>query len=148
LRQAFSVRLAKLSSRCRRTDGYDPAAKLAAPPDWHAVRQGDFYAEAARLCRFLELADPHKIRTADPATLDIDPVAARLSELSAVERKLAQVALVNLLGAGARLRNSTTWDALLLLIRLHPTRSLNLLWRLRSSAASRAATLSNRSVTL
>src|ERR1700692_2777270 len=54
VRQAFSARLARLSSEPRRKNGHDPASHLAAPPDWHGEGPDDFYAEAATLFRFLE----------------------------------------------------------------------------------------------
>lgn len=129
VRQVFSARLARESSEARRKTGRDPASSIAAPPDWHTAEANAFYADAARLCRVLELADPEVTHRIDPSSVDLGFVSARISNLTPAERKLAQRALVNLIRQRIRVPHYTTSTLFALLFRLHPMRALSLLWR-------------------
>lgn len=128
VRQVFSVRLAKLASEARRRSGSDPAATLTAPPDWHVEQDDTFYADSAKLCRVLELADPEIAARTDPSSIDLGVVSGRIADLSPAERRLAQFALVNLIRRKVRLPRLNMYRLLLLFFRLHPTRAL-MLWR-------------------
>ena len=132
VRQVFSVRLAKLSREARRQNGYDPLLTLSAPPDWHVVPEDAFYADIAGLCRVLELADPAIAGDVAVSSIDLDVVFRRISDLTSAERKLAQLALINLIRRHGRLPRYTTHALLTLLFRLHPTRALGLFfWQAR-----------------
>src|SRR5262249_13827116 len=97
IRQQFSVRLAKSASRLRRESGKDPAATLRAPPDWWAPEaESAFYAEDAGIYRFLALADPAMAAQVELRAIDPAAVAGRLGRLTHGERKLGQLAILNL----------------------------------------------------
>jgi glycosyltransferase involved in cell wall biosynthesis len=127
--QVFSVRLAKQASEARRQARDDPSSMLAAPPDWRIMDERAFYADTARLCRTLELADSAVAQDAASSSIDLDIVSRRIPNLTGAERKLAQMALINLISSRTRVPNHTTHSLLALLFRLHPTRALNLLWQ-------------------
>ena len=124
--QVFSVRLAKQASNARRQTGVDPSSTLGGPPDWHVIDDNAFYADAAQLCRLLELGDPAIARNAASSSIDLDILFLRISDLTPAERKLAQMALINLMRR--RVPGYATHSLLALLFRLHPTRALGLLW--------------------
>lgn len=127
--QVFSVRLAKQASEARRTARDDPSSMLAAPPNWHVADGNAFYADAARLCRTLELADSAVARNAVPSSIDLDIVFRQIPNLTAAERKLAQMVLINLIRSRMRVPHYATRSLLGLLFRLHPKRALGLLLR-------------------
>ncbi len=97
VRQCFSARLARSAAAARRSSGVDPAENLCGPPDWWAAEApSEFYAEAALICRFLDLADRgaiavHRTSEAPP------PSTQQILEFSNAEKKLAQRAILNLL---------------------------------------------------
>jgi len=128
VRQLFSTRLVQLAAQARRTNGRDPTAALTAPPDWWAPESLDVptYPDLTRLYRLLELAD-----TANPAHPRRDPVdIAVLSDrhivLNHAERRMAQLALLNLLKRGAPRRGTNRATMLRHFIRLHPARAIGL----------------------
>jgi len=97
VRQCFSARLAGASALARRTSGVDPAERLSGPPDWWASQAAhEFYAEAAQLCRFLDLADRGKLAAHSTAEITL-PSVQQMIDLSHAEKKLAGRSLVNLL---------------------------------------------------
>jgi glycosyltransferase involved in cell wall biosynthesis len=97
LRQCFSTRLARAAAAARANSGTDPAANLSGPPDWWAPQaMSEFYAEAAAICRFLDMADPGVIAAYGTAEVRL-PNTRQLLEFSHVEKVLAQRSLVNLL---------------------------------------------------
>lgn len=128
VRQVFSFRLARRVSEARRRTGHDPASALSAPPDWRIVDDNAFYADDAKLCRVLELADPAIARGAALASIDVAAVSRRLPELIYIEKKLAQLALINLMRAGVPVPGYSKRSLLALVFRLHPTRALRLIW--------------------
>ena len=102
VRQIFSVRLAQAASSARRLSGFDPADRLVDPPDWWAPdAYGQFYGEAAQLCRFLELADPKLLET-DRIDKIRSPSLQQVLDLSHAEKRLAYRAIYNLLAARRR----------------------------------------------
>ena len=127
--QIFAARLARLSYAARRDTGQDPCAALLAPPEWRAADATMFYADDARLCRMLELADPAIADTIAPPLVDIEVISRRVAELTHAEKKLAQSALINVLrrrrGGAGYSRNALFG----LLFRLDPVRALRLIWR-------------------
>jgi glycosyltransferase involved in cell wall biosynthesis len=129
IRQAFSARLARHASLIRRHQGRDPALALEGPPDWWApAADAAFYAEDARVYRFLELADAKTAAQADLRRIDLAGFAGLVPQLNHRERKLAQLAIVNLLRCGRRPRQLRLGDLLQLLMRLHPIRAFRLAW--------------------
>ena len=130
LRRIFSIRLAKLSSKARRSNGDDPASTLTAPPDWRLDTDGAFFDESARLCRFLELADPARACAAEPSSIDAKRAFACLPDLMSAERKLAQRALVNLMRNRIPIPGYPTGKTVALLFRLNPARAMRLLWQI------------------
>jgi len=129
LRQVFSARLAQLSRDARRNHRSDPAEQLLAPPDWRRPLPGAFCDEWFQLYRLLEFADPATARQANPSAFDLRALSERVSDLIPAERKLAQLALVNLLRDRRQPPGQSRLALLTLLFRLHPTRALKLLWR-------------------
>jgi glycosyltransferase involved in cell wall biosynthesis len=102
VRQSFSVRLAQTASRARRSSGIDPADRLLEPPDWWAPdAYGQFYGEAAQLCRFLELADPKLLETGRIDKIR-RPSLQQLLHLSHAEKRLACRSIFNLFAARRR----------------------------------------------
>jgi glycosyltransferase involved in cell wall biosynthesis len=97
VRQCFSARLARAAAAARRSSGVDPAARLSGPPDWWAPEAAQaFYAEAAHICRLLDLADRSAIATHRMDEVRL-PSARQIVELSHAEKLLARRSLVNLL---------------------------------------------------
>lgn len=129
-RQAFSVRLAKRSRAARAAGQPDPAAALTAPPDFLAAESDNaFYADDARICRVLALADPTMLNSLDRSRIDLAGFAQQLRKLDRGERKLAQLAAVNVLAHRDRRLPPDNGVLLALLLRLHPV------WAARLCAA-------------
>lgn len=128
VRQVFSVRMAQRARQYRAAGRPDPAAGLASPPDLFAPEaDAAFYAEDARLCRFLALGDPALITPANLARIDIEVLRRSLPTLSRVETRLAQAAVASLLAAETAPLPAGRMSLLALLFRLHPGRALRLL---------------------
>lgn len=135
VRQCFSVRLAQHAAAARRAGRPDPAAALAAPPDWtDPACDAAFFAADARLYRVLALADPDA--PAGVVPVDLAPLLAPPAPLSHRERKLAQRALAALLSrpelAGGTGPAELLWHA----VRLHPARAASLAWRYFTGATA------------
>jgi glycosyltransferase involved in cell wall biosynthesis len=102
VRQIFSVRLARAATSARRSSGFDPADRLLDPPDWWAPdAQGEFYAAAAQVCRFLELADPKLLESARIDEVR-PPSLQQLLDFSHAEKRLAYRGIFNVLTARHR----------------------------------------------
>jgi GT2 family glycosyltransferase len=130
VRQIFSVRLAKRSSQMRKSGSPDLASALTEPPDFYSVQSPTaFFAQDARLCRFLDLADPERAQEVNVAQVDISDLTDQLPQLSHVERKLGQLAIYNLLRRKHRPAHLRTFMLSVLLFRLHPGRAMSLIWR-------------------
>ncbi len=102
LRQCFSTRLACAAAAARAKLGTDPAEDLSSPPDWWAPQaMNEFYAEAATICRFLDMADPSVLAARGAGDVRL-PSPQQLLEFAHVEKVLAQRSLLNLLITGNR----------------------------------------------
>jgi glycosyltransferase involved in cell wall biosynthesis len=141
IRQQFSVRLAKSASRLRRESGKDPADALGEPPDWWAPEvETTFYAEDALIYRFLDLADPAIAERAELCAVEPTAFAARLNRLTHGERRLGQLAILNLLRRADRGPHLSTAALAGLLFRLHPARAFQFTFStLTRAGRSRAA---------
>jgi glycosyltransferase involved in cell wall biosynthesis len=129
IQQIFFARLARLSSAARRSTGRDPCSALSAPPDWRAADGSAFYADDARLCRVLELADRSVADAATPSSIELEVISRRLAELTHAEKKLAQLAIVNLLRARRSVPGYSRSALLSLIFRLDSARAVRLIWR-------------------
>jgi glycosyltransferase involved in cell wall biosynthesis len=127
VRQSFSVRLAQRSAGGRRCGGGDPAAGLAAPPDW--------WAEGAANSFFGAEADFYRFLDSGPRCGQdyLSAVEARLFTLNHVERKLAQMRLQALLNEIGRPIGRRHARIVTLMAVLHPTRAFSMLWRRRAA---------------
>jgi glycosyltransferase involved in cell wall biosynthesis len=126
LRQLFSTRLARRAAHARRTTGADPADALAAPPNWNAAdAERGFFSDDAMLYRFLELATNAEAPIAAGAALPREPSGE--FGLTHDERRLAQLALLNVMTPGhtpsPRRRVRLLYD----FVRLHPARAIRLI---------------------
>lgn len=102
VRQSFSSRIARRAARIRRESGVDPLSETAMPPDWWADEAlSRFYAEDARLARFLTMAEPGAAHT-EPLDLIEIPSAKTIGSLSHAEKKLARRAMTQLLEVSPR----------------------------------------------
>jgi hypothetical protein len=102
VRQCFSARLARAAAAARGISGADPAARLTGPPDWWTAEAAQgFAAEAAQICRFLDLSDRDAI-AAHPLSEVRLPTAAEMFEFSHAEKQLARRSLLNLLATPDR----------------------------------------------
>ena len=129
VRQLFSSRLAQQAAELRRTNGEDPASELNAPPDWHAPDTVNvpIYPDLAKLFRFLDLADVGNLQSA-MGRVDVSALSNRSFPLNRAERRVAQIALLNLLKNGIAVnapRSTLLWH----FIRLHPMRAVTLGYR-------------------
>ncbi len=122
IRQSFSVRLAQRSAAGRRRGAGDPAATLAAPPDWWAKEaETSFFADDAGLYRLLD-------SDAMTGAQHVRAVRDRMFRLNHVERRLAQMRLRAMLREmGGPIGARHVWIALLIAA-LHPGRALGFMW--------------------
>ena len=137
-RQLFSTRLAQRAARVRRAGGVDPAAPIAAPPDWRvsAAAASAFYADLVPLFRLLDLADAANLAAANAAAIDLSALSDRKLILTHAERRMAQLALLNLLRHEVPPPQSGRVTLLWHFMRLHPPRALQLGYNaLRSRSA-------------
>jgi hypothetical protein len=127
VRQLFSVRLAQRAAQARRINGYDPTLELTAPPNWQAAESlnSSMYGDLTKLFRLLDWADPSDMVGTNSGQIDISVLRDRNVTLNHAERRLAQLALLNLIKRGGPFPDTT--QALLLwhFIRLHPPRAIH-----------------------
>jgi glycosyltransferase involved in cell wall biosynthesis len=125
VRQLFSARLAQRSATVRRVDGRDPISELTAAPNWWNAESlnSSHFGDMARLYRFLDLADPHNISDDSGDTLNPRAISDTKIVLNHDERRLAQLALINLLQRAAKLQKAKRVVLLWHLLRLHPIRA-------------------------
>jgi len=127
LRQMFSARLARRSALSRKMHGSDPADELTAPPDWNAVdADKNFYREDAKLYRFLELSTAEVARSPDDTVFDLSAAPTGAFELTHAERRLAQLAMLNIATTASSLSSRRRMRLLVDFIRLHPARAIKL----------------------
>ncbi len=135
LRQLFSARLARRAAHARRTTGADPADGLAAPPDWNAAEaEREFFRDDAMLYRFLELATNANAPITADAALPSEPSGE--FGLTHDERRLAQLALLNVMTPGRTLSPRRRLRLLYDFVRLHPARAIRLIATRRDHGAA------------
>jgi len=128
VRQLFSTRLAQWSAQARRTRGHDPTSDLTSPPNWRATEflNSPIYGDLARLFCLLDLADSSSMNGPNGDRVDISVLRERNMVLNHAERRMAQLALLNVLKRGATLPETTRTVLLWHFIRLHPLRAIQL----------------------
>jgi glycosyltransferase involved in cell wall biosynthesis len=132
VRQMFSARLAQRAAHFRQIGKYDPTSELTTAPNWRdtEVLNSPVYGDIARLFRFLELGDSVELTSLTADQFD----AAALNEsdivLNHAERRMAQLALLNLLRQGAGQRVTHRIGMLWKFVRLHPPRAAQLGYKL------------------
>jgi glycosyltransferase involved in cell wall biosynthesis len=109
VRQSFSARIARRAARMRRASGIDPLAGMAGPPDWWAAGAlSQFFAEDARLARFLAMAASAvaELNRLDDVEL---PSPHTLATLAHAEKNLALRAAANLWKISRRPSHLSAW---------------------------------------
>lgn len=135
VRQLFSTRLAQRAAQSRRATSHDPTSELIVPPNWQAAEtmNAPIYGDLARLFCLLDLANPSNVESTKCDHIDISSLSNRNIVLNHAERRMAQLALLNLLKKGVTLPKATTISLLRHFIQLHPLRALYLgyqsLWK-------------------
>ena len=130
VRQLFSARLARQAAEGRQSSGRDPTSALIAPPDWHAREFADAstFSDIARLFQFLDLADARSVTGVTKAGADISPLTDHNLRLNHAERRMAQLAVLNLLkdkGVAQIPRRDLLWH----FFQLHPLRAIEIGYR-------------------
>ncbi len=128
VRQLFSARLAQRAAQSRRIDAQDRTSELTAPPDWQATEslQSPIYGDLARLFRLLDLSNPSDPAAAKCCRVDISVLGDRNLGLNHAERRMAQLALLNLMRGDVVLEKATRAVLLRHFFRLHPLRAIRL----------------------
>ena len=135
VRQLFSARLAQRAAQARRANAQDPTSELTAPPNWQTPESlnSPIYGDLTRLFRLFDLADSSNMVGANGNHIDISALSDRNVVLNHAERRMAQLALLNLLKQGATLPDVTSAVLIQHFIRLHPLRAIQLgcqtLWK-------------------
>ena len=102
VRQAFSARLARRAARMRRDTLEDPLDLIDEPPDWWAdTAITQFFADDARLARFLSFAEPDGMQHARLELVSA-PSSATVRQMTHAERLLARRAIAQLLTINQR----------------------------------------------
>jgi hypothetical protein len=122
----FSARLAQRAAQSRRMIAHDLTAELTTPPDWGARESWNspIYGDLARLFRLLDSSNAASAVSTESSDVDISVLSNRSLVLNHAERRIAQLALLNLMRDDAAPQDETR--ALLLghFIRLHPLRAI------------------------
>lgn len=131
VRQLFSARLAQRAARARLAGARDPTSELSAAPSWREAEsvKSPIYGDLARLFRFLDLADATNIADAIDGPVEIAAITNCDIVLNHAERRIAQLALLNLLNRNLTLRHTDRAILLWHFIRLHPLRAAQLGYR-------------------
>ena len=126
-RQLFSARLARRAAHARCSNAHDPTSELTAPPNWQATEApaSPIYGDLVRLFRLLDLADS-SMMSANGGHIDISALSDRNIVLNHAERRMAQLALLNLLRGRTTLPEASRAMLLRHFIRLHPLRAIQL----------------------
>ena len=126
VRQLFSTRLAQRAAQARRAGGHDPAMELTGPPDWQAPESSTspIYSDLAKLFRLLDLAEASNIGATKGNHLDIAALCDGKVVLNHAERRMAQLALLNMLKT--KMSGASRAALLYHIVRLHPPRALRL----------------------
>lgn len=127
-RQMFSTRLVQRSAAARQTNAHGPDIDVTAPPDWLATESlsSPIYGDIARLYCLLDLADSSNLTGPCDHRSDISALSNGNIVLNHAERRMAQLALLNLLKRSTASRNTSRAATLWHFIRLHPLRAIQL----------------------
>jgi glycosyltransferase involved in cell wall biosynthesis len=127
-RQLFSTRLAQRAAQARRTQAHDPTSTLTAPPNWHAAASltSMVYGDLARLYRLLDFADCQMQARSHRNHVDISALSDRNIALNHAERRIAQLAVLNLIKRQAATGEPPRAVLLRHFFRLHPLRAIRL----------------------
>ncbi len=128
VRQLFSTRLAQRAAQTRRIDGHDRTSELTTPPDWRATEslQSPVYGDLVRLFRLLDLSNASDPAAAKCCHVDISVLSDRDLGLNHAERRMAQLALLNLMRGDVAPQTATRAVLLRHFFRLHPLRAIRL----------------------
>lgn len=124
IRQLFSSRLAIRSAMARRSGRADPLENLSSPPDWNEIENGSGIYADAKIFQLLQYSAGLK----SPGLSVAEIRAACAAPLTHAERKIAQVALLNVIRGQEDLPLLVNAELLARMFCLHPTRALKLLW--------------------
>ena len=126
VRQLFSARLAQRAAEARRANGYDLTMELVGPPDWQAPESSasPIYGDLAKLFRLLDLADTSNIRAAKANYSNIAVLSDGKIVLNHAERRMAQLALINMLRT--KMSGASRVALLWRILSLHPPRAVRL----------------------
>ena len=99
VRQLFSSRLAQRAAHFREIGKYDPTSELTIAPNWRDTEflKSPNYGDIARLFRFLALGDSVELSSLTADQFDTAALSESDIVLSHAERRMAQLALLNLL---------------------------------------------------
>jgi hypothetical protein len=124
----FSTRLVQRSAAARQTNAHGPDIDVTAPPDWLATESlsSPIYGDIARLYCLLDLADSSNLTGPCDHRSDISALSNGNIVLNHAERRMAQLALLNLLKRSTASRNTSRAATLWHFIRLHPLRAIQL----------------------
>src|SRR5262249_37147562 len=121
-----SVRLAQRCHQMRKAGIPCPGLQFDTPPDFLSPQaDSTFFAQDADTYRFLALADPKYFDRVDVASIDLERFRQKVPQLTHDERRLAGLAIVNLIRRYRRLPFSYA-SLIVLLFRLHPSRAFRL----------------------
>jgi len=128
VRQLFSARLTQRAALARRRNGHDPTSGLTVPPDWQSAEtlHSPIYGDLVRLFRLLDLAGSADMTSNVDDNIGISALSDRGLVLNHAERRMAQLALLNLLKRGVTLPDASRAALLRHFIRLHPLRAAQL----------------------
>jgi glycosyltransferase involved in cell wall biosynthesis len=125
VRQLFSTRLAVRSAEMRKSGRSDLAETWSHPPEWHSLLNEEGFSDAARVCLLLQHAD----RNGNDASIGLSEVRSALRvPLTHRERKIAQLALLNLVNRRDWLSPLSRAELMTRCFFLHPPRALKLLF--------------------
>jgi hypothetical protein len=103
---------------------------MVEPPDWNSPQASEqFYADDAQICRFLQLADATAAAELKSANVTATDFERYIGQLDHNERRLAQLAILNLLRLRCVDTMAQRMRLLGMLFVLHPARAARLLWK-------------------
>jgi glycosyltransferase involved in cell wall biosynthesis len=128
VRALFSARLVQRAARAPLAGTRDPTSELTAAPSWREAEsvKSPIYGDLARLFRLLDLADAANIAGANDDHVEISAINNCNFVLNHAERRMAQLALLNLLKRNLTLQHVNRAILLWYTIRLHPLRAAQL----------------------
>ena len=124
VRQLFSARLTIRSAMARRSGQSDVAEQFSKAPDWNEIsKESEIYADA-KVYRLLQNA----VQLGKPSLSMAEIRAACAAPLNHAERKIAQAALLNVIGDRDEFSFLGRAELMARFLYLHPARGLKLLF--------------------